>query len=137
VLLPGLLVPSVRLPDGAADDAATARGVVHALLRAGATSLGQAPDGVLRAAAAAGMVRLAVAGPDVADPLLAARDADGTPEQRVRTATGGAVLVPGGRADLAVFDVPGDADAYAALLEHGAGRCTATVLAGRLVHRRR
>jgi cytosine/adenosine deaminase-related metal-dependent hydrolase len=46
-------------------------------------------------------------------------------------------LVPGGHADLAVFDVPTDGDPYDALVEHGAGRCTATVVAGRLVHRGR
>jgi cytosine/adenosine deaminase-related metal-dependent hydrolase len=40
----------------------------------------------------------------------------------------------GARADLAVFDVP-PVDPYAALLSHGAGRCVATVLGGRLVHR--
>lgn len=51
-------------------------------------------------------------------------------------ATGSGVLAVGVRADLAVFDVPTDADPYAALLEHGRGRCTATVVAGRLVHRR-
>jgi cytosine/adenosine deaminase-related metal-dependent hydrolase len=44
-------------------------------------------------------------------------------------------LVPGGHADLAVVDVPTDGDPYDALVEHGAGRCTATVLAGRIVHR--
>lgn len=44
-------------------------------------------------------------------------------------------LRPGGRADLAVFDVPTDSP-YEALLEHGAGRCVATVLGGRIVHRR-
>lgn len=42
----------------------------------------------------------------------------------------------GARADLAAFDVPVDGDPYEALLEHGAGRCVATVLGGRLVHRR-
>lgn len=42
----------------------------------------------------------------------------------------------GARADLAVFDVPVDGDPYEALVEHGAGRCVATVLGGRLVHRR-
>lgn len=41
----------------------------------------------------------------------------------------------GGRADLAVFDVP-VSDPYVSLVEHGAGRCVATVLGGRLVHRR-
>jgi len=45
-------------------------------------------------------------------------------------------LEPGRRADLAAFDVPTDGDPYDALLEHGAGRCVATVLGGRLVHRR-
>ena len=44
-------------------------------------------------------------------------------------------LVVGGRADLAVFDVPTDSP-YASLVEHGAGRCVATVLGGRIVHRR-
>ena len=72
--------------------------------------------------------------------------ADGLSERLVRAATvggaaamgltGAGTLVPGGRADLAVFDVPTDGDPYAALLDHGPGRCTATVLAGRLVHRR-
>ena len=44
-------------------------------------------------------------------------------------------LVPGGRADLAVFDVP-TGEPFRDLVEHGAGRCVATVLGGRLVHRR-
>lgn len=42
----------------------------------------------------------------------------------------------GRRADLAVFAVPTDGDPYEALVEHGPGRCVATVLGGRLVHRR-
>lgn len=42
---------------------------------------------------------------------------------------------PGARADFAVFDVP-TGDPYRDLIEHGAGRCVATVLGGRLVHRR-
>ena len=50
--------------------------------------------------------------------------------------TGSGTLAPGVRADLAVFDVPTGGDPYAALVDHGAGRCTATVVAGRLVHRR-
>lgn len=45
-------------------------------------------------------------------------------------------LEVGGRADLAVFDVPIEGSPYDALVEHGAGRCVATVLGGRLVHRR-
>ncbi|MCU1594604.1 MAG: amidohydrolase [Frankiales bacterium] len=44
-------------------------------------------------------------------------------------------LKPGCRADLAVFDVTGD-DPYKALIDQGAGRCLATVVGGRLVHRR-
>ncbi|CAM5497147.1 amidohydrolase family protein [Streptomyces abikoensis] len=42
-------------------------------------------------------------------------------------------LTVGGRADFAVFDAPDEA----ALLKAGAGTCVATVLAGRLVYRRR
>jgi aminodeoxyfutalosine deaminase len=42
----------------------------------------------------------------------------------------------GARADLAAFAVPVDGDPYADLVEHGAGSCVATVLGGRLVHRR-
>ena len=45
-------------------------------------------------------------------------------------------LHEGSRADLAVFDVPVSGDPYEALLEHGPGSCVATVLGGRLVHRR-
>ncbi|MEV0923579.1 hypothetical protein AB0I99_00310 [Streptomyces spongiicola] len=40
-------------------------------------------------------------------------------------------------ADFAVFDVPPDGDPFAALREHGARSCVATVLGGRLVYRRR
>lgn len=71
---------------------------------------------------------------------------DGLAELLVRAATvggaaamglaGAGTLAVGGRADLAVFDVPTDGDPHAALLDHGPGRCTATVVAGRLVHRR-
>ena len=49
--------------------------------------------------------------------------------------TDSGVLAPGVRADLAVFDVEPGADPYTALLERGPGRCVATVLGGRLVHR--
>ncbi|MFF8438368.1 imidazolonepropionase-like domain-containing protein [Streptomyces bacillaris] len=48
-------------------------------------------------------------------------------------ATAHGPLTVGGRADLAVFDVPDEE----ALRTGGAGRCVATVLAGRLVHRAR
>lgn len=49
---------------------------------------------------------------------------------------GAGTLAVGGRADLVVLDVPTEDDPYAALVTSGGGRCTATVLAGRLVHRR-
>lgn len=42
----------------------------------------------------------------------------------------------GARADLAAFAVPVEGDPFEALVEHGAGSCVATVLGGRLVHRR-
>jgi len=44
-------------------------------------------------------------------------------------------IVPGGRADLAVFDVDPAPDPYAAVVG-AAGRCVGTVLAGRAVHDR-
>jgi cytosine/adenosine deaminase-related metal-dependent hydrolase len=69
----------------------------------------------------------------------------GLAEQLLRIATTGGAgalgltdagrLVVGARADLAVFDVPTDGDPYDAVVTHGAGRCVATVLGGRLVHR--
>ncbi|NUQ90433.1 MAG: amidohydrolase family protein [Glycomyces artemisiae] len=70
---------------------------------------------------------------------------DGLDEWLVRAATeGGAkalgrddigALKEGNRADLAVFDVPTDGDPYAALVAGAAGKCTATVLRGRLTDR--
>ena len=44
------------------------------------------------------------------------------------------VLRVGARADLAAFDVPTGPDPYATLVAGGAGRCVATVLAGRVVY---
>jgi cytosine/adenosine deaminase-related metal-dependent hydrolase len=50
-------------------------------------------------------------------------------------------LAAGGRADMTVFDVPvvdpdeSGWDPYAVLLDHGTGRCVATVLGGKVVHR--
>ncbi|HVF03973.1 MAG TPA: amidohydrolase family protein [Frankiaceae bacterium] len=71
---------------------------------------------------------------------------DGLARRLVEAATAGGafalgrddvgVLAAGVRADLAAFDVPADGDPYDALVAHGAGRCVATVLGGRLVHRR-
>lgn len=68
--------------------------------------------------------------------LLAALTTGGAAALGVAAGT----IAPGRRADLAVFDVPVDAadieGVAEALISAGAGRCTATVLAGRLVHRR-
>lgn len=68
-------------------------------------------------------------GPPTLDPL-----ADGRPVEEAF------VLPPlgfeGRQADFAVFDVPPDGDPYAALTRAGAASCVATVLDGRLVHRR-
>jgi cytosine/adenosine deaminase-related metal-dependent hydrolase len=71
--------------------------------------------------------------------------ADGLARRLVEAATVGGAnalgrndlgrLAPGTRADFAVFDVP-DGDPYEALVAHAAGRCVATVLGGRIVHRR-
>ncbi|MFG2408135.1 hypothetical protein ACGFR8_28105 [Streptomyces brevispora] len=61
--------------------------------------------------------------PDL-DPFAGGRDLAGSVH---------APLVIGARADLAVFDVPDEA----ALVAAGAGSCVVTVLAGRLVYRRR
>ncbi|MFE1326402.1 hypothetical protein [Streptomyces sp. NPDC058741] len=58
------------------------------------------------------------------DPFAAGRDLAGTVH---------GPLTVGGRADLAVFDVPDEK----ALRERGAATCVATVLAGRLVYRAR
>ncbi|MEV0782709.1 hypothetical protein AB0I52_06920 [Streptomyces sp. NPDC050423] len=62
-------------------------------------------------------------GPDL-DPFAVGRDLPGSVH---------APLVTGARADFAVFDVPDEA----ALIAAGAASCVVTVLAGRLVHRRR
>ncbi|MBC2907275.1 imidazolonepropionase-like domain-containing protein [Streptomyces cupreus] len=62
-------------------------------------------------------------GPDL-DPFVEGYDLPGTAH---------GPLTVGGRADLAVFDVPDEA----ALTAKGAGTCVATVLGGRLVYRRR
>jgi aminodeoxyfutalosine deaminase len=70
-------------------------------------------------------------------------DGDGLNEWLVRAATeGGAkalgrddigVLAVDARADLAVFDVDTEANPYAALVSEAAGKCSATVVKGRLI----
>jgi cytosine/adenosine deaminase-related metal-dependent hydrolase len=77
--------------------------------------------------------------------LAQGASAAGLAEAVVRAATVGGAdamgladagrITVGGRADLAVFDVPTDGDPYEELVQFGEGHCTATVLAGRLVHR--
>jgi aminodeoxyfutalosine deaminase len=44
-------------------------------------------------------------------------------------------LEVGARADLAAFDIPLDDDPFESLVDAGVGRCVATVLGGRIVHR--
>lgn len=81
-----------------------------AVARSGLTAVAGAPGGL-------------PGGPGL-DPFARGRDLPGSVH---------APLTAGGRADLAVFDVPDEA----ALVAAGAGSCVATVLGGRLVHRRR
>lgn len=103
------------------------------MLRYGTTHLaGPFRDPVVRTAVSrSGLVEVpAAAAPGVPrggpglDPFAAGRDLAGS----VHTP-----LLVGARADLAVFDVPDEA----ALVAAGAGSCVVTVLAGRLVYRRR
>ncbi|MFI6083276.1 hypothetical protein ACIBBB_20235 [Streptomyces sp. NPDC051217] len=68
-------------------------------------------------------------GPPTLDPLAAGRPVE---EAFVLPPLG----FEGRQADFAVFDVPADGDPYAALGRAGAASCVATVLDGRLVHRR-
>ncbi|GAA2909100.1 imidazolonepropionase-like domain-containing protein [Streptomyces mexicanus] len=96
---PGVLGPA-RVHEGPLPEAPSPRERVHAVLKLGAAA-------VLAACVDTPELRAAALRNDVAV-LPAARPA---------------ALVPGGRADLAVFDAD--------------GACLATVCAGRLVHRRR
>ncbi|MFJ8749637.1 imidazolonepropionase-like domain-containing protein [Streptomyces sp. NPDC102441] len=81
-----------------------------AVARSGLTAVAGAPGGL--------------PGEPGLDPFARGRDLPGSVH---------APLTVGGRADLAVFDVADEA----ALVAEGAGTCVATVLGGRLVHRRR
>ncbi|MEU8627661.1 hypothetical protein [Streptomyces sp. NPDC048669] len=80
---------------------------------------GGGPDGVT----GGGPDGVTAGGPDL-DPFAVGRDLPGSVH---------APLVTGARADFAVFDVPDEA----ALVAAGAASCVVTVLAGRLVYRRR
>ncbi|MFF1926438.1 hypothetical protein ACFVW8_38485 [Streptomyces sp. NPDC058221] len=109
--------------------AGSVRRGLQQMLRYGTTHVG-GPFGdpaVRTALSRSGLVEVpaapAAGAPDL-DPFAAGRDLPGS----VHTP-----LVVGARADLAVFDVPDEA----ALVEAGAASCVVTVLAGRLVHRRR
>jgi imidazolonepropionase-like amidohydrolase len=119
VLLPGLVNAHTRLRF---DD----RVAAHQLLRNGTTTAGWVET---------------LSGDDVD---LLAPGPGGDAKSRIRAITVDAAqalgldvgtLRVGGRADLAVFDVP-PLDPYVSLITHGAGRCVATVMGGRLVHRR-
>ncbi|MFJ2432209.1 imidazolonepropionase-like domain-containing protein [Streptomyces anulatus] len=117
---------------GTARRAGSVRRGLQRMLRHGTTHLAgplDTEDPALRTAVSrSGLVLLppssARSGPPDLDPFAAGGDL-------ARTA--GAPLTVGGRADLAVFDVPDEA----ALRAGGARACVATVLAGRLVHRSR
>ncbi|MFF8613932.1 hypothetical protein [Streptomyces sp. NPDC015350] len=115
------------------DDArwgASARRGLQRMLRHGTTAVrGPFARPAVRTAVARSGLRVhapagPVAGPAALDPLAAGPGPAGAFATTLDT---------GGPADLAVFDVPD----LAALLAEGAGCCTATVLDGRLVFRRR
>lgn len=113
--------------------AGSVRRGLQQMLRYGTTHLtGPFRDPVVRTAVSrSGLVEVPAAaapgipdgGPDL-DPFAVGRDLPGS----VHTP-----LVTGARADFAVFDVPDGA----ALVAAGAASCVVTVLAGRLVYRRR
>lgn len=109
------------------------RGLQH-LLRYGTTHLaGPFTDPVVRTAVARSGLTEIPAPPAAA--LTPGTEPDLDPLTRA-VSLADAVFGPltvGGRADLAVFDVRNEAALYAS----GAGVCVATVLGGRLVHRRR
>ncbi|WP_329356270.1 imidazolonepropionase-like domain-containing protein [Streptomyces anulatus] len=112
--------------------AGSVRRGLQRMLRHGTTHLAgplNAEDPALRTAVSrSGLVLVppspARSGPPDLDPFAAGGDL-------ARTA--GAPLTVGGRADLAVFDVPDESALYGG----GPRPCVATVLAGRLVHRSR
>ncbi|MEV6433660.1 imidazolonepropionase-like domain-containing protein [Streptomyces anulatus] len=112
--------------------AGSVRRGLQRMLRHGTTHLAgplDAEDPALRTAVSrSGLALLppspARSGPPDLDPFAAGGDL-------ARTA--GAPLTVGGRADLAVFDVPDESALYGG----GPRPCVATVLAGRLVHRSR
>ncbi|MEU6954301.1 hypothetical protein [Streptomyces sp. NPDC045714] len=112
--------------------AGSVRRGLQRMLRHGTTHLAgplDAEDPALRTAVArSGLVRVP---PPPTPPGLPDLDPFAAGGDLARTA--GAPLTVGGRADLAVFDVPDEA----ALRADGARACVATVLAGRLVHRAR
>ncbi|MFG2611635.1 imidazolonepropionase-like domain-containing protein [Streptomyces anulatus] len=112
--------------------AGSVRRGLQRMLRHGTTHLAgplDAEDPALRTAVSrSGLVLLppspARSGPPDLDPFAAGGDL---------ALTAGAPLTVGGRADLAVFDVPDESALYGG----GPRPCVATVLAGRLVHRSR
>ncbi|MFE9725573.1 hypothetical protein ACFYQ5_18710 [Streptomyces sp. NPDC005794] len=110
--------------------AGSVRRGLQRMLRHGTTHVagGFAEPAVRTAVGRAGLTVVPPAGTGAFEPSL-------DPFARGRDLAGSAhgPLAVGGRADLAVFDVPDEAT----LVEAGAGTCVATVLGGRLVHRRR
>ncbi|MGK5730882.1 imidazolonepropionase-like domain-containing protein [Streptomyces sp. URMC 124] len=115
--------------------AGSVRRGLQQMLRHGTTAVaatGTFKDPVVATAVARSGLRVVSA--RLAPGILTGRpDLDPFREGRDLPGSVGEPLAAGGRADLAVFDVRDEAE----LLEAGAGTCVATVLAGRLVHRRR
>lgn len=112
--------------------AGSVRRGLHQMLRHGTTAVAIGSDPVLATAVArSGLTTVPVLGaPGI---LLDAPDLDPFRNAYGLADAVAGPLTVGGRADLAAFAVPDEA----ALVEAGAGTCVATVLAGRLVYRRR
>ncbi|RLU79482.1 hypothetical protein CTZ27_36850 [Streptomyces griseocarneus] len=115
--------------------AGSVRRGLQQMLRHGTTAvaIGSPTDAMVSTAVArSGLVTV----PAAAAPLPGEPDLDVLRDVDSLSDAVAAPLVAGGRADLAVFDVPGVRD-EAALVAAGAGTCVATVLGGRLVYRGR
>ncbi|MFC9798482.1 hypothetical protein ACFWGE_26085 [Streptomyces bacillaris] len=116
--------------------AGSVRRGLQRMLRHGTTHVvgpfGAEEPALRRALARSGLTAVPAPG-RAPDPSVSGGDLDPFAYGGDLAATAHGPLTVGGRADLAVFDVPDEE----ALRTGGAGRCVATVLAGRLVHRAR
>ncbi len=113
-------------PDAARMAGSVRRGLQRMLAHGTTHVGGPFPDAVRQSVVRAGLREVPERpgdGPHL-DPFVEGYDLPGTAH---------GPLTVGGRADLALFDVPDEAT----LTKQGAGTCVATVLGGRLVYRRR